>query len=53
MKALEFKYMKHPAADGSRHRDPQPNMRWSLGSLVEELKEGLRNTEGIRTLEVD
>jgi hypothetical protein len=25
-----------PTADGNRFRDPQPNIRWSLWSLVEE-----------------
>jgi hypothetical protein len=27
----------HPAADGNRCRDPEPNIRWSLERLVEEL----------------
>jgi hypothetical protein len=26
----------HPEADGSKYKDPQPNIRWSSGSLVEE-----------------
>jgi hypothetical protein len=25
----------HPAVGGSRYRDPQPNIRWSLGNLEE------------------
>jgi hypothetical protein len=36
------------AANGKRCRDPQPNIRWSSGSLVEELGEGLRDP--MRTL---
>ena len=37
----------HPAVDGNRCRDPQPNIKWSLGRLLEELGDGLRNLEGI------
>ena len=36
----------HPAADGNRCRDPQPHIRWSLGSLIEELGEGLKDQKG-------
>ena len=39
----------HPAADGNRCRDPHPNIRWNLGSLVQELEEGLENPERIET----
>jgi hypothetical protein len=39
----------HPAADGNRCRDTQPNTRQSMGSLVEESGEGLRELEGSRT----
>ena len=33
----------HPAANRNRCRDPQLNIGCSLGSLVEELGEGLRD----------
>jgi len=36
-----------PAANRNRCRDPQPNIKWSLGRLLEELGDGLRNLEGI------
>jgi hypothetical protein len=39
----------HPAADGNRCRDPQPNIMWSLGSPVEEWGEELREPERSRT----
>jgi hypothetical protein len=39
----------HPAVDGNRCRDPQPNIRWSLGNLVEEGEEGLPESERSRT----
>ena len=32
----------HPAADGYRCRDPQPNIKQNSGSLVAETWEGLR-----------
>ena len=32
----------HPPDSGNRCRDPQPNIRWSSRSLVEEFGEGLR-----------
>lgn len=28
----------HPASDGSRYRDPQPNTRWSQGTPKEKRK---------------
>jgi hypothetical protein len=37
------------AASGNRYRDPQPNMKYSYGSLVEELGEGLRDPKSIGT----
>jgi hypothetical protein len=43
----------HPAADQNRFRDPQPNIRQSLGSLVEQLGEELRDPEGIGTPQED
>jgi hypothetical protein len=39
----------HLSGDGNRCRDPQPNLRQSSGSLVEELWEGLRDATGIKT----
>ena len=33
----------HPAADGNRCKDPQSNARQTLGSLMEDLEEGLKN----------
>ena len=36
----------HPTVDQNRYRDPQPNIRWSSGSLAEELGVGLKNLEG-------
>ena len=35
----------------NRCRDPQPNIRWSFGSLVEEWRIGLGQPEGSRTLQ--
>ena len=32
----------HPAADSERCRDPQPNSGRSLGTLMDEMEEGLR-----------
>jgi hypothetical protein len=40
-----------PPTDGDRCRDPQPNIRQSLGSVVEEFKERLRELEGPRKQE--
>lgn len=39
--------------DKKRWRVPQPNIRWSPGNLVEEWGEGLREPEGLRTLQED
>jgi hypothetical protein len=39
----------HPKTNEKRCRDPQPIIRWSLGSLIEELEEGLRNPKRTRT----
>jgi hypothetical protein len=39
----------HPAVDGNRCRDSQPNIRQSSGSLVKEWRIGLREPEGSRT----
>jgi hypothetical protein len=36
----------YPAANGKRCRDPQLSIRWSWGSLMEELGEGLRDSTG-------
>jgi hypothetical protein len=40
---------RHPALDVKRSRDPQSNIRWSSGSLVEESGIELREPEGSRT----
>ena len=40
------------AANGKRCRDPQPNIRWSSGSLSEELGKGLRDRK-MRTPQED
>lgn len=40
----------HPAADGGRCRDPQPNIRLSLGSLAEELGIKVSKSEGSKRL---
>jgi hypothetical protein len=32
-----------------QHRDPQPNIRWSLGNPLEEWEEELKEPEGSRT----
>jgi hypothetical protein len=37
----------HPTVDGNRCKDPQSNIRWSSGSLVEKLGEGLKDRKGI------
>jgi hypothetical protein len=47
---LKVKKRLHPAADGNRGRDPQPNNRQRSESL-EEWKEGLREPVGSRTPE--
>ena len=39
------------ATDGNRCRDPQPNIRWSLGNSVEEGEEVLQKPEGSKTLQ--
>jgi hypothetical protein len=39
----------HPVIDSSRYREPQPNMKWNLGNLVEDWEEGLTESEGSRT----
>jgi hypothetical protein len=36
----------HPAVDGNISRDPQPNIRWSLESLVGKLRIKLSKLEG-------
>jgi len=41
------------ADNGNRCRDPQPNIRRSLGSLVKELREGLRVLKKTGTLQED
>jgi hypothetical protein len=43
----------YPADDSDRYRHPQPNSGWSLGTLMEELGEGLRAMKGIETLQED
>jgi hypothetical protein len=43
----------HPEADGRRCSDSYSNIRWSLGSFVEESVEGFRNQEGIETPQED
>ena len=43
----------HPAADSDRYRHPQPNSGWSLGTLMEELGEGLGDLEGLGTPQED
>jgi hypothetical protein len=37
----------HPAADSDRYRHPQPNIGWSLGTLMENWEEVLRAPKGI------
>jgi hypothetical protein len=44
---LSFKKL-HPAADSDGCRDPQPNIGWSLGTLIEGLGKGFRAPEGDR-----
>lgn len=39
----------HLAVDGTRCKDPQPNIRLSSGSLVEGLGAGLNKPEGSNT----
>ena len=36
----------HPATDGNRCRDPQPNIRQSLGNPVEEGRKDFRSQRG-------
>jgi hypothetical protein len=43
----------HPTVNRYRYRDPQPNISWSSRSLVEELKERLRDTKKSRTPQED
>ena len=43
----------HPEANGKRCRDSNPNIRWSLGNLTEELGEGLSGTKRTGTLQED
>lgn len=38
----------HPATGGNNCRDPQPNIRESLGSPMEDGKEGLKEPEELR-----
>jgi hypothetical protein len=33
----------HPATKGKRYRNSQPNIRWSSGSLMEELGKELKD----------
>ena len=39
----------HPATDGNRCRDPQPNTRQGLGNPVEDREGGFEEPEGSRT----
>ena len=41
----------HPTTDGNRYRNPQPNIRWSLGNAMEREEEGLKELESSRTQE--
>ena len=43
----------HPAANGKRYRDPQPNIRGSPGSPVEELGKGSRDLKRTGTPQED
>ena len=43
----------HPAVDGGRCRDPQPNIRQSPGSLVEELGIEVIKSEVLRAPQED
>lgn len=36
----------HLGADSAKYRDPQQNIRWSLGALMEELGGWIEDTEG-------
>jgi hypothetical protein len=38
----------HPITVENWYRDPQPNIKWSLGNPVEEEEEGLEESGGIR-----
>jgi hypothetical protein len=35
----------HPETDGNRCRNPQPNIRRSLGNMMEDVEEGDRSTK--------
>ena len=39
--------------NGNRCRDPQPNIRWVSGSLVEEWEEELREPRGVKDTTTD
>jgi hypothetical protein len=43
----------HTAANGKRYRLPQPNIRWSPGSLMAEFEEGLRDLKRTGTPQED
>ena len=43
----------HQASDSDRYRHPQPNIGWRLGTLMEELGEGLWPLKEIRTPQED
>jgi hypothetical protein len=45
LERLSFE-MLHPAADSDGCRDPQLKIRWSLGTIMEELGEGLKALKG-------
>ena len=42
-----------PANDSDRYRHPQPNSGWSVGTLMEEWKEGLQDPKVIGTPQED
>jgi hypothetical protein len=39
----------YPAADSNRYKHPHPNSGGSMGTLMEERKEGLQDLKGIGT----
>jgi hypothetical protein len=43
----------YPEANGKRCKDSYPNIRWSSGSHMEELREGLRNPKRKGILQED
>ena len=43
----------HPRADSDKYEHPQPNSRWSLGTLMEEQEDRLWALEGIGTPQED